>query len=128
MATRSKQKALARQDSADLRPKATAKFVRISAFKVRQVMAVIKGMPVLTAIATLENTQKSASEVLLKIVKSALANAENNQNLSGSDLVVAECFANEGPQLKRIHARARGRAARIVKRTSHITVILDNAG
>lgn len=126
MATRSKQKALARQANADNRPKATAKFVRISPFKVRVVLDIIKGKPVNEAIAILENTPKAASEVLYKLVNSAAANAENNQNLSRNDLFVAECYANEGPTLKRIMPRAQGRAFRINKRTSHITVILDS--
>ena len=126
MATRSKQKALARQAAADTRPRATAKFVRISPFKVRIVLDIIKGKPVVEALAILENTPKSASEVLYKLVNSAAANAENNQNLSRNDLIVAECFANEGPTLKRIMARAKGSASRINKRTSHITVILDS--
>ncbi len=126
MATRSKQKALQRQANADMRPRATAKFVRISSFKVRVVLDIIKGKSVNEAIAILENTPKAASEILLKLVNSAAANAENNQNLSRNDLYIAECFANDGPTLKRIRARAQGRAFRILKRTSHITVILDS--
>ncbi len=125
MATRSKQKALARQAAADTRPRATAKFVRISPFKVRIVLDIIKGKPVIEALAILENTPKAASEVLYKLVNSAAANGENNQNLSRNDLYVAECYANEGPTLKRIMARAKGSASRINKRTSHITVVLD---
>ena len=125
MATRSKQKALARHANADTRPRATAKFVRISPFKVRIVLDIIKGKSVIEALAILENTPKSASEVLYKLVNSAAANAENNQNLSRNDLFVAECYANEGPTLKRIMARAKGSASRINKRTSHITVVLD---
>ena len=98
MATRSKQKALERQAKADTRPRATAKFIRISPFKVRVVLDIIKGKPVTEALAILENTPKAASEVLLKLVNSAVANAENNMNLSRGDLVVAECYANEGPR------------------------------
>ena len=126
MATRSKHKALDRRAKADMRPRATAKCVRISPFKVRVVLDIIKGKPVNEALAILENTPKAASEVLLKLVNSAVANAENNQNLSRNDLVVAECYANEGPTLKRIMPRAQGRAFRINKRTSHITVVLDS--
>ena len=84
MATRSKQKALERQAKADTRPRATAKFIRISPFKVRIVLDVIKGKPVTEAIAILENTPKAASEVLLKVVNSAVANAENNMTTSSS--------------------------------------------
>ena len=127
MATRIKHKALERQAKADTRPRATAKFVRISPFKVRVVLDIIKGKPVTEALAILENTPKAASEILYKVVSSALANAENNMNMSRNDLVVAECYANDGPTLKRIMPRAQGRAFRINKRTSHITVILDSA-
>mgnify|MGYP000469763625 FL=1 len=127
MATRIKHKALERQAKADTRPRATAKFVRISPFKVRVVLDIIKGKPVTEALAILENTPKAASEILYKVVSSAVANAENNMNMSRNDLVVAECYANDGPTLKRIMPRAQGRAFRINKRTSHITVILDSA-
>ena len=127
MATRIKHKALERQAKADTRPRATAKFVRISPFKVRVVLDIIKGKPVTEALAILENTPKAASEILYKVVSSAVANAENNMNMSRNDLVVAECYANDGPTLKRIMPRAQGRASRINKRTSHITVILDSA-
>jgi large subunit ribosomal protein L22 len=78
-------------------------------------------------LAILQNTSKSASAVLLKVLNSAAANAENNMNLSKSDLFVAEAYANQGPTLKRIMPRAKGRAYRILKRTSHITVVLDTA-
>lgn len=126
MATRSKQKAALRRQTADQRPHATAKYIRISPFKVRVVLDIIKGKPVNEAIAILENTPKAASEVLIKLVNSAAANAENNQNLARNDLYIAECYANEGPTLKRIQAVSKGRAYRINKRTSHITVVLDS--
>lgn len=126
MAKRSREKALQRAQSAETRPHATAKFVRISPFKVRAVLAIIKGKPVNEAIAILENTPKAACEPLIKLVNSAAANAENNQNLARDDLFIAECYANEGPTLKRIQAVSKGRAYRINKRTSHITVVLDS--
>lgn len=126
MATRSKQKALQRKVNADTRPRAIAKYIRISPFKVRIVLDIIRGKSVNEVIAILENTPKAASQVLIKLVNSASANGENNQNLSRNDLFVAECFADEGPTLKRISPRAQGRAFRINKRTSHITVILDS--
>ena len=72
-------------------------------------------------------TRKAACEPVLKLLNSAAANAENNLNMAKSDLYVAECFANAGPILKRIRARAKGSAARINKRTSHITIVLDEA-
>ena len=126
MATRSKQKALERKAKADSRPRATAKYVRISPFKVRIVLDIIKGKPVTEAVAILENTPKAASEPLLQLVNSAIANAENNMNLARNDLFIAECYADEGPTLKRIQAVSKGRAYRINKRTSHITVVLDS--
>ncbi len=125
MATRIRHKALDRQAKADGRPHATAKFVRISPFKVRVVIKNIKGKSVVEALAILENTPKSASEVLIKLINSAVANAENNLNLAKSDLYIAECFANDGPTLKRMQPMSKGRGYRINKRTSHITVILD---
>lgn len=125
MATRSKQKALARKNSAEKRPHATARFVRISPFKVRVVLDIIKGKLVTEAIAILKNTPKAASEPLLKLVNSAAANGVNNQNLDLNSLYIAECYADEGPTLKRIQPVSKGRAYRINKRTSHITVVLD---
>lgn len=125
MATRVKEKALARQENADKRPRAIARYIRISPYKVRQVLAVIRGKSYIEALATLQNTNKSSSEVLIKLLNSAAANAENNLNLSKSDLFVAECFADQGPTLKRIRPRAKGRCYRILKRTSHITIVLD---
>jgi len=125
MATRMKEKAAKRQETADKRPYATAKYIRISPFKVRIVLDVIRGMGYEDAVATLKNTPKSASMPILKVLNSAAANAENNMGLAKSDLFVAECFADQGPTLKRIQPRAKGRAYRILKRTSHITVILD---
>ncbi|MBR4800284.1 MAG: 50S ribosomal protein L22 [Clostridia bacterium] len=108
-----------------MRPRATAKFVRISPFKVRVVLNVIRGKSVVEALAILENTPKAASEVLVKLLNSAIANGENNQNLAKSDMFVAEAYANEGPTLKRIQPVSKGRAYRINKRTSHITIVLD---
>ena len=125
MATRSKQKSLARKTNADKRPHAVAKYIRISPFKVRIVLDIIRGKSVTEAIAILENTPKAASEPLIKLVNSAAANGENNQNLARNDMYIAECYANEGPTLKRIQAASKGRAYRINKRTSHITVVLD---
>lgn len=127
MATRSKQKTLERKANADHRPRAIARFIRISPDKVRIVLDIIRGKSLVEALAILDNTPKSASEVLKKLVNSAAANAENNLNMSRNDLVVAECYADAGPILKRIQPTAKGRAYRINKRTSHITVILDAA-
>ena len=125
MATRVKTKSENRALNADKRPRAVAKYVRISPDKVRIVLYIIRGKSYVEAIAILKNTRKAACEPLIKLVNSAAANAENNLNMNKNDLYIAECFANGGPILKRVQPRAQGRAFRINKRTSHITVILD---
>lgn len=125
MAKRIREKAAARQESADKRPRAVAKYVRISPDKVRVVLDVIRGAGYIEAVAILKSTRKAACEPLLKVLNSAAANAENNLNMSKGELYVAECYANAGPILKRVMPRAKGSASRINKRTSHITVILD---
>lgn len=126
MATRSREKSQARREAIK-RPYATAKYIRISPFKVRIVLDIIRGKKYNDAMAILKNTPKAASEVLYKLLKSAAANAENNFNMNVSDLYVAECFADQGPILKRVQPVSKGRAYRINKRTSHITVVLDDA-
>ncbi len=125
MATRSREKSAARKANADKRPHAIAKYVRISSRKVKVVIDLIRGKKVSEAKAILMFTPKAASEPVLKVLNSAVANAENNLDLSADGLYVAEVFANQGPTLKRFRPRAQGRATRIRKRTSHITVILD---
>ena len=112
-------------ENKDRRPKAVAKHVRISPYKVRIVLDIIRGKGYREALAILENTPKSASEPVKKVLMSAAANAENNLGLSKDNLYVAACFADQGPTLKRVMPRAQGRAFRILKRTSHITVVLD---
>ncbi len=127
MAKRIREKAEMRQTNADKRPSATAKYVRISPDKVRIVLDIIRGKKYAEALAILKFTRKAACEPVIKVLNSAAANAENNLNMAKSDLYVAECFANAGPILKRIRARAKGSAARINKRISHITIVLDEA-
>ena len=127
MATRIREKAAARKANADKRPHAVARYVRISSRKVKIVLDLIRGKSVAEAQAILEFTPKAAAPVVLKVLNSAVANAENNQDLSRDTLFVAECFANQGPTLRRYRPRAHGRANRILKRTSHITVVLDQA-
>ncbi len=102
--------------------KATAKYVRIAPRKVRLVADLIRGKSIGEAIAILRHTPKSATEAVEKVVKSAVANAEHNNNLSADDLYVSEIRIDEGPTLKRFRPRAQGRASRINKRTSHILV------
>ena len=102
--------------------RAYLKYVRISPRKVKIVLDLIRGKDVATAMAILKNTPKSASEYLMKLLKSAVANAEHNFSMDASKLYVSECFVCPGPTLKRIMPRAQGRAFRIFKRTSHITL------
>jgi large subunit ribosomal protein L22 len=104
--------------------RAIARNVRIAPRKVSVVIDLIKGKPIDEAYAILRYTPKAASPVLEKLVKSAEANAVNNNSLSRDALYVADCFCSQGPVLKRIIPKARGSAARIHKRTSHITVVL----
>lgn len=126
MAKRIRDKASARIENADNRPKATVKYVRISADKIRIVANLIRGKDYVNALAILKTTSKAASPIIEKLLNSAAANAENNLNMSKNELYVAEIYANEGPTLKRVRARAQGRAFRINKRTCHITIILDD--
>lgn len=112
-------------ENKDRRPRAVAKHVRISPYKVRIVLDVIRGKSVREAAAILDNTPKSASEPIKKVLMSAAANAENNLGMNRDDLYVAACYADQGPTLKRVMPRAQGRAFRILKRTSHITIVLD---
>ena len=105
--------------------KAYLKYVRISPRKVSIVLDLIRGKDVATAMGILKNTPKSASEYLIKLLKSATANAENNFGMDVSKLYVSECFVCPGPILKRIMPRAQGRAFRINKRTSHVTIAVS---
>ena len=125
MATRSKAKAEVRKANKDRRPKAIAKYIRISPSKVHVVLDLIRGKDYSDAVAILKTTQKAASEPVLKCLNSAAANAEVNLGMNKDTLYVAECFADQGPTLKRMQPVSRGRGYRILKRTSHITVILD---
>ena len=104
--------------------RAYLKYARISPRKVGIVLDLIRGKDVKLAKAILEQTPKAACEHLLKLLKSAMANAENNHDMDVASLYVAECYVNQGPTLKRIRPRAQGRAFRIRKRTSHITIVL----
>lgn len=125
MATRMKEKTERVKELREKRPHATAKHVRIAPDKVRIVLALIRGKSVNEAMAILQATPKAASEAVFKVLNSAAANAEHNQDLSISDLYVAEAYADQGPTLKRYQPVSKGRAHHILKRTSHITVILD---
>jgi large subunit ribosomal protein L22 len=105
--------------------RATARYVRITPTKARRVVDLVRGMPVAEALTTLKFAPQAASENVYKVVASAAANAENNQNLDRNALWVSEAWVDEGPTLKRFRPRAQGRAYRIRKRTSHITVVVQ---
>lgn len=104
--------------------RATLKFARISARKVKIVADLIRGKDVDEALSIVKFTPKASSEIIEKLLKSAIANAENNHEMKHENLYVAEIFANQGPTLKRIRPAAKGSAVRIRKRTSHITIVL----
>ncbi|MBQ9735105.1 MAG: 50S ribosomal protein L22 [Clostridia bacterium] len=125
MAGNTKKKAQFRRENKDRRPKAVARYIRISPYKVRVVLDLIRDKSVNEAVAILANTSKAGAQPILKVVESAAANAEHNLHMNRGDLKVAECFADMGPTLKRMQPVSKGRGYRILKRTSHITVVLD---
>ena len=102
------------------------RYARISPFKVREVTREIQGLPVSAALDVLAFTPKKAASLIGKTLKSAVANAENNANLKVDGLVVKEAVVGEGPTMKRMIARARGSGSRILKRTSHIRIVLSD--
>lgn len=125
MATREREKAAKRAEARDNRPHASARNIRIPAQKVRIVIDLIRGKDINEAIAILANTPKSASPIVMKVLKSAIANAEHNLSMSTDKLYVQEVYANDGLIMKRFMPRAKGSAAGIQKRTCHITVVLN---
>ena len=108
--------------------RAKLSYARISSRKVKIVIDMIRNKPLGEAMGILKNTPKAASELLIKLLQSAAANAENNHNMDKNNLYIAEIYANQGPTLKRVRPRAQGRAFRIRKRTSHITIVLKELG
>jgi len=102
------------------------KYARISPFKVREVTREIQGLPVSAALDVLAFTPKKAAFLINKTLKSAIANAENNANLKADGLVVKEAVVGEGPTFKRMMTRARGSGSRVLKRTSHIRIVLTD--
>ena len=122
MATNTREKGAKRAETRDKRPQAHVKHVRISPRKVKIVIDLIRGKSVAQANAILMGTPKAASELLLKLLKSAASNAENNHQMDPEKLYVSQVFACPGPIIKRMMPRAQGRAYRINKRTSHITI------
>ncbi len=114
-----------RNNQKDTRPSAKLSYARIPVQKACFVMDAIRGKDVVTAEGILEYNPRYASSVILKLLKSAVANAENNNGMNAANLYIAECYANNGPMMKRIQPRAQGRAYRILKRMSHLTIVLD---
>ena len=109
----------------DTRPSAKLSYARVSVQKACFVLDAIRGKDVASALALLEYNPRYASSIIKKLLESAIANAENNNGMNTENLYVAECYANKGPTMKRVRPRAQGRAYRIEKRMSHITVVLD---
>jgi large subunit ribosomal protein L22 len=107
-----------------MKVRAQAKYIRQAPNKVRVVLDLVRGLPVGEAEQVLKHVNRRASDPIAKVLKSAVANAEHNHSLDADDLFVAEAFADEGPTLKRFRPRARGRATRVRKRTSHITIVV----
>jgi len=105
--------------------RAEVKYVRSSAYKAREILNLIRGLPVARALEVLELAERDIARVVLKCLESAIANAEYNNQIPADELFVSACFADEGPTLKRWRPRARGRATRIRKRTCHITIIVS---
>lgn len=104
--------------------KAIARHIRIAPRKIRVVIDLIRGKNIGDAYAILKHTPKVGSEVLLKVLESAIANAEHNYDMNSDKLYVAAAFVDQGPTLKRIHPRSRGQAFKILKRSSHVTVVV----
>lgn len=104
--------------------KAYAKYIRMSPRKVKVVLDLIRGKNAKEAMAILKHTPRAAAPVVAKVLKSAMANAENNNKMDTDKLYVSETYAGQGPRMKRFQAHAQGRAFSIIKRSSHITVIL----
>lgn len=113
------------ENNRDTRPSAKISYARVSVQKACFVLDAIRGKDVKTALGIVAYNPRYASTIIEKLLKSAIANAENNNGMNPEDLYVAECYANKGPTMKRIRPRAQGRAYRIEKRTSHITIVLD---
>lgn len=114
-----------RNEEKDTRPSATLSYARVSVQKACFVLDAIRGKDIDTAIGIVTYNPRYASSLIKKLLESAKANAENNNGMDPSRLYVEECYANKGPTMKRIRPRAQGRAYRIEKRMSHITVILN---
>ena len=125
MAKNTREKAKKIAENKDRRPYATARHIRMSPYKVRRALTLIRGKSVNEAAAILEFATIVSAEPVRKVLLSAAANAEHNYGMDRGDLIVAEAYADQGPTLKRMNPVSKGRAHAILKRTSHITVVLD---
>ena len=114
-----------RNENKDTRPSAKLSYARVSVQKACFVLDAIRGKDVRTALAILDYNPRYASRITAKLLRSAIANAENNNGMDIDNLYIEECYANKGPTMKRIRPRAQGRAYRIEKRMSHITIVLN---
>ena len=114
-----------RNENKDTRPSAKLSYARVSVTKACFVLDAIRGKDVRTALAILDYNPRYASEITAKLLRYAIANAENNNGMNADRLYIEECYANKGPTMKRIRPRAQGRAYRIEKRMSHITIVLN---
>ena len=109
-----------------MKVQARAQYIRMSPFKVRQILDLVRGLPVEQARQVLTFSPRRATEPIKKVLESAVANASHNHSMNASELKVVAAFADEGPTLKRFKPRARGRATQILKRTSHITIVVGD--
>ena len=123
--SRSKYKRERNANNKETRPTAKLSYARVSVQKACFVLDAIRGKDVQTALAILEYNPRYASSIIKKLLQSAIANAENNNGMNADKLYVAACYADKGPTMKRIRPRAQGRAYRIEKRMSNITIVLD---
>ena len=114
-----------RNENKDTRPSAKLSYARVSVQKACFVLDAIRGKDVKTALAILDYNPRYASQITAKLLRSAIANAENNNGMNADHLYIEECYANKGPTMKRIRPRAQGRAYRMEKRMSHITIVLN---
>lgn len=113
------------ENNKETRPSAKLSYARVSVQKACFVLDAIRGKDVKTALAILDYNPRYASQITAKLLRSAIANAENNNGMNADHLYIEECYANKGPTMKRIRPRAQGRAYRIEKRMSHITIVLN---
>ncbi len=123
--SRSNYKRKRNAENRETRPSAKLSYARVSVQKACFVLDAIRGKDVQSALGILAYNPRYASSIIKKLLESAIANAENNNGMNAENLYIAECYANKGPTMKRVRPRAQGRAYRIEKRMSHITVVLN---